>query len=234
MHRSQHRKFLAKIERAGRRPPRSTSKVAHQPFDDQRTLPVFVASTGSRSRTPAIRLQWPGHISGRRICSGRSRSRRSRSRRPRGPAGPCGRRRYSPGSCGAACPTTAAGASASPGLAKWSMPILHVAEANQLFGNDLGLIDTLILRRKPCLVNPPLVGLQPRQMGIAEAGDPVRRQRHDQRAGLADRIRRSAAAARTSGRSSDFRMPAERRRFDGGLDHRAAAEAGRSRPAPAD
>lgn len=37
-------------------------------------------------------------------------------------------------------------------------------------------------------VDLPLVGLQPWQMGITKAGDPVRRHRHDQGAGLPDQL----------------------------------------------
>ena len=75
----------------------------------------------------------------------------------------------------------------------------------KFLGDHAGLIDPFLDTRQRRFVDAPLVGLELGHMGIAVAGDAVRRELRDDLACLAQRSRRFAAAIRRSGRNSDCR-----------------------------
>ena len=64
---------------------------------------------------------------------------------------------------------------------------LSVALAQKFLGDEPSLIDSLLDAGQRTLVDAPLIGLQARHMGVAVAGDAIRRQRRHDLAGLAER-----------------------------------------------
>ena len=89
---------------------------------------------------------------------------------------------------------------------------LQVSLAQKFLGDDSGLIDALLDAGQRRFVDAALVGLQARHVGIAVAGDAIRRRASRRSRRSCGARRWSAAAVRRSGRNSDCRMPAARSR----------------------
>lgn len=64
---------------------------------------------------------------------------------------------------------------------------LQKAVALEFLGDGLGLVDTLLRTGKHLLIDKPLIGLETRHVGVAVAGDAIRREHRDDLAGLAER-----------------------------------------------